>query len=193
MAAIELLGKDIDFEIEPELAPRADEITSAFTAMVERINASEDLTQDDRRIFRLADGVLFFDVEKWRGRTLSRSFMDQQERIFNWQVDEFLSPNHLPETRASYYFHDCVHLDQYDQAGHHEARNEKEEVRREVEACGRQMTASEALGCGQYFLDYLGTYEADPVRIAERVRSGIQLAALRRPCRKAGLPQAFEA
>jgi hypothetical protein len=189
MANIALLGKDVAFSVTPSLAVEAGGIVTDFQDMVSAINAAV-LSDDDKRIFLLTDAVVFFDREIWQGEDISRSFMDQDQRTFNWQSDEFLSPNHTPLTRASYYFHDCVHLDQFDRTGR-QARDETEEVAREIEAVVRQIEVSRALGVGQYFIDYLISYEADPIQIASRVDSGVVLAA-NRTCRKAGMPEVFE-
>lgn len=190
MAILELLGKEVMVSIGMSLADRAQAVSDAMTTMVTAINAAP-LTDDDKRIFRLTNAVVVFDQELWRGQRISRSFMDQQARTFHWQVDEFLATSHTPETRASYYFHDCVHLDQYSRTGR-AAKDLDEEVEREEEAVELQIAASRRLGCGQYFIDYLSGYEGHPDQIAERVKAGVLLAA-NKHCAKAGLPATFEA
>lgn len=189
MAILDLLGKEVMFSIGLSLADRAQAVSDAMTAMVAAINAAP-LTDDDKRIFKLTNAVVVFDEELWHGQRISRSFMDQHARTFHWQVEEFLAPTHTPETRASYYFHDSVHLDQFDRTGR-EARDVDEEIGREEEAVELQIAASRRLGCGDYFIDYLTGYEGHPDQIAERVRAGVMLAA-NKHCAKAGLPETFE-
>ena len=169
----QLLGQPIDlFKLEDvtdgEHAAAKARI-GEFAYVVDHARA--ELSAEQQDIFRLINGVRIFKDVAFKGRRMSRSFMDIGNRQFYWHADDILSAGYSTGNRvATYYFHDAFHVVQW--LNGDRGVTEDELVNREVSATQAQLALAEVLNADQQFKDFLLAYSRDRRAILDRLKSG---------------------
>ena len=179
MAAI--LGNEVRFEIDmPDAEAVRAEVSSMFDDMAGRINALSAVWSDlETEVFRLTRKLVVFRKNKYKGRTMSRSYMAQEERIFFWTYDEFRKWEPGPR-RPTAYYHDAWHVRQYLENGHPPDDTEVL-IDREQDAMVRQLEVARKLNCDSVMISDLEDYSVNRSRIKARLSSGIGFLGRVRP------------
>jgi hypothetical protein len=105
---------------------------------------------------------------RYRQMDLTRSYLDEDTRAFNWDVDEVYRRDAL--ALSTYLFHDAFHAVQLSRDGPTTVGNRRE---REVEATRRQIALMRRLGCDDRFVTQLLAFVGDPDAIDRRYREGV--------------------
>lgn len=177
MTTAQILGQTVKLEIElPDADDHRTEIETRFQSMAMAINRAKDaFSPDQAKTFELTRTLTIFRSKTFRGRHISRSFMDQRERNFHWTLGEYLAWDPEPR-RSTAYFHDAWHVRQFLSLG--EPPNDEEIlIDREVDAMAQQLEVARLMNADQAMIDFLKAFADDRERIRERLRSGIGIDA----------------
>jgi hypothetical protein len=115
--------------------------------------------------------IVFFEGKVVvNGTKIDRPCCDQDDAVFYWEGNEFTA-NMDPRVHANTYFHDCWHVVQFNNAGW--AREEHEQVYREVDAINHQIEVARAVGCRPEDVDFLIRFRDDQGVIQARLQEGL--------------------
>jgi hypothetical protein len=173
MAQVTICGKAVPYAFAASVVDpaRSAAAVASFQAMAGYINAQNPVALAG--VFTLIDSVMFFEDNIANGAySMDRSFTDLPTRQFNWKLGEFLDPNHRPCSRATYYFHDAWHVHQFSQAGVYPP-DHPTQAQWEVDAVQQQINSVGVLGCGQYLVDFLNSFDHSYDAILARLEAGV--------------------
>ena len=173
MTTAQILGQSVELVIElPDAELQRPAAERRFLEMADTINAVADrLTPAQSETFRLTDTLTLFREKTFRGRRMTRSFMDQRERNFYWTIKEFSDWDPAPR-RPTAYFHDAWHIRQFIELGE-PPNDEAILIDREQDAMVRQLEVADILQCDQEMINFLSEYATSRERIRERLLSGV--------------------
>lgn len=172
-----ILGQPVEFAID---LTNADQVRAQVTAMFEdmagRINAlADEWTDAEADVFRLIRKLVVFRKNKYRKKTMTRSYMAQKERTFFWTYDEFRQWEPGPR-RPTAYYHDAWHVQQFLTQG--DPPNDTEVlIDREQDAMVQQLAVASKLRCDASMIDFLQKYASDREEIRARLSQGVGFAA----------------
>lgn len=127
--------------------------------------------------FGLMKSIVFFAGKVMvDGTLMDRPCCDQDDAIFYWKASEFLF-NTDADVRANTFFHDCWHVMQFRDAGNQYAREQKDQVAREVDAITHQIEVARILGCDAREIKFLQDFQSDQQRIIDRLEEGVEKVA----------------
>lgn len=147
-------------------------ITDRLNGFPGEVNSALHVTAQQRSTMLLLDGIVIFRSIGFKGRKLTRSFVDLENRLFHWHAGELLKDGYGDSRRvATYYFHDAFHVAQY--IAGDRATDLDSLVRREVEGTAAQLDLAIALRADQPFLDFLRNYMTNRQEIEDRLKTGV--------------------
>ena len=150
--------------------------------MADLINEkSADLTQEQKNAFEGIKKIVFFEGKVMvDGHLMDRPCCDQDDAIFYWEANEF-EQNSDADVRANTFFHDCWHVVQFRRDGGF-ARDQREQVAREVDAIQEQIKVARILGNDEREIRFLENFRDNQQGIIDRLREGVGSAfAAHRP------------
>ena len=179
MAQVSILGHDMAIEYRAD----GDEalLEGGVRAMVDLINGRGPWLPDYEKAFTGIDKIVFFrgsvEVNGWQ---MSRPCCDEDDRIFYWEVGEFLR-NMDADVHGNTFFHDCWHLVQYKAAGNQYAYKLVDQVNREVDAINHQIGVAHLVGCSTSEIKFLEDFRDDQRLIVARLDEGVNQLAPHKP------------
>ncbi|CAH0357284.1 hypothetical protein [Sphingobium sp. CECT 9361] len=173
MITVSILDQTVDLAIElVDADDHRDAIVPRFEEMAGTINAAANrFSNEQATVFKLTRTLTIFRRKIFRGKTISRSFMDYREKNFHWTLDEFVAWDPAPR-RPTAYFHDAWHIRQFIELG--EPPNDEDVlIDREQDAMAQQLDVARILNCDDVLIEDLTRYSNDRERIRLRLLSGV--------------------
>jgi len=151
-----------------------DELLRGVADMAALINRI-DWPERYREAFRGMKEIVFFEGRvKVNGHWMERPCCDEDDAVFYWKAEEFMR-NTDADVRANTFFHDCWHVVQFKESGNRFARDQNEQVEREVDATGQQIEVAKLLGCQPHEISHLQHFMNDNAVIVARLKEGVGL------------------
>ena len=172
-----ILGQPVTLRlILADAEAQRETLEEVFATMAADINRFADRwTGAQADTFRLTQQLTIFRSITYKGHTLTRSFMAQEERDFHWTIDEFKAWE--PSLRRpTAYFHDAWHVHQFINEGP-APNKDKILIDREQEAMVQQLDVASRMGCDTSMIEWLTGYANDRERIRARLAEGFGIDA----------------
>ena len=169
-----ILGNAVPVVRQPDVTEIQWQVVSprvgGFPSAIDRAEAK--LSEAERAILQLTRGIVVFSAIRFKGRRLTRSFMDLDNALFHWAAHELMHPGYEGNARvASYYYHDAFHVRQYLDGLTNP--NIEAMIDREVEATVAQIQIARIMGADQTLLDDLSAFAGDRDAIRARLGTGV--------------------
>lgn len=172
-----ILGQPVTLRLVLDDAEAQREILEEiFATMAADINCfAGQWTAEQADTFSLTRQLTIFRQITYKGHSLTRSFMAQEERDFHWTIDEFKAWE--PSLRRpTAYFHDAWHVHQFINYGP-APNNDKVLIDREQDAMVQQLDVASRMGCDESMIEWLNGYANDRERIRARLAEGFGIEA----------------
>ena len=129
--------------------------------------------EEQRSAFTGIKKIVFFEGKVVvNGHVMDRPCCDEDDAIFYWEAEEF-ERNTDADVRANTFFHDCWHVVQFKRAGNRFAKDQREQVEREVDAINEQLKVCETLGNSPHEIQHLIKFRDDHPEIVKRLKEGV--------------------
>lgn len=176
MASIKILGATIpvEFKVGKDAVLPMDQaaILKGAGEMAALIN-SKTWPPAFAAAFKGMKKIVFFEGKvKVNGHLIDRPGVDEDDAIFYWEASEFTA-NTDADVRANTFFHDCWHVVQFKAKGNKFAKDQKEQVAREVDAINQQIAVARILGNDAREIKFLEDFRDDQARIKARLDEGV--------------------